>query len=115
MINTAIAKSELDKIRVIPNPYVATNVIEPKNPRVRSERGKRMLYFTHLPPRCTIRIFTTAGELVKKLEHDTSIHDGNEYWDLLTKDNIEIAYGLYLYHVDAPGIGEKLGKFAVIK
>ena len=38
-----------------------------------------------------------------------------EHWDLTTKDNFPLAYGVYLYHVDAPGIGEKLGRFAVIK
>jgi hypothetical protein len=34
---------------------------------------------------------------------------------MLTKDNLEISYGIYLYHVEAPGVGEKVGKFAVIK
>jgi hypothetical protein len=38
-----------------------------------------------------------------------------EPWDMLSKDGNEIAYGIYLYHVEAPGIGEKLGRFAVIK
>jgi hypothetical protein len=26
-----------------------------------------------------------------------------------------VASGMYIYHVDAPGIGTKIGKFAVIK
>ena len=38
-----------------------------------------------------------------------------ESWDLLSKDELEIGYGIYVYHVDAPGIGDKIGKFAVIK
>jgi hypothetical protein len=28
---------------------------------------------------------------------------------------MDIAYGIYVYHVEAPGIGEKIGRFAVIK
>jgi hypothetical protein len=36
-------------------------------------------------------------------------------WDLVSKDGMDIAYGIYVFHVDAPGIGEKIGKFAVIK
>jgi len=28
---------------------------------------------------------------------------------------MDIAYGIYLYHVDAPGVGEHIDKFAVIK
>ena len=37
--------------------------------------------------------------------------DGN----MLSKDNLSIAYGVYILHVDAPGIGSKILKFAVIK
>ena len=109
------AKSDLDKIRVVPNPYVATNIIEPKNFINRSARGYRRLYFDKLPRKCTIKIFTTAGELVKVLHHDSTIDDGKEFWDLLSKDNIEVSYGLYFYQVDAPGIGKKIGKFVIIK
>jgi hypothetical protein len=36
-------------------------------------------------------------------------------WDLRTKDNLDLAPGLYIFHVDAPGIGTHVGKFAVIK
>ena len=38
-----------------------------------------------------------------------------EPWDLLTKDNLAAAYGIYIYHVDAPDIGEFVGKFAIVK
>ncbi|MCB0281703.1 MAG: hypothetical protein KDF60_03920 [Calditrichaeota bacterium] len=110
-----LAKKNLDDIRVVPNPYVATNAIEPKNNISRTERGYRRLYFDKVPAQCTIRIYTLAGELVRTLEHDSSIDDGKVYWDLLTKDNLEVAYGLYFFHVDAPGIGKKVGKFAIIK
>jgi hypothetical protein len=34
---------------------------------------------------------------------------------MLSKDGLEIAYGLYIYHIDAVGIGEFTGKFALIK
>ena len=114
-INQELAKSSLDKICVVPNPYVAANVIEPFNPLDRSTRGFRRVYFDHLPQKCTIRIYTLAGELIRTLDHDSSIDDGKEFWDLLTRDNMEVAYGLYFFHVDAPGIGEKTGKFAIIK
>ncbi len=109
------AKKTLKDVCVVPNPYVATNVIEPSNKIARSSRGYRRLYFDHLPMECTIRIYTQAGELVKTLEHLSTIDDGKEFWDLLTKDNMETAYGLYFFHVDAPGLGEKVGKFVIIK
>jgi hypothetical protein len=41
--------------------------------------------------------------------------DGAESWDLMSKDNMNIAYGVYIYHVDAPGVGEHVGKIFIIK
>jgi hypothetical protein len=114
-IDKSKAKNQLDQIRVVPNPYVATNVIEEKNFLDRTSRGFRRIYFDKLPAVCTIRIYTMAGELVRVLEHNSTADDGQEFWNLLTKDNVEVAYGLYFFHVDAPGIGEKVGKFAIIK
>jgi hypothetical protein len=52
---------------------------------------------------------------VKTIDHFAAIDDGMEPWDLLSKDNLSMSYGVYIYHVDAPGIGEYIGKFAVIK
>ncbi|MDP4115546.1 MAG: hypothetical protein Q8903_05400, partial [Bacteroidota bacterium] len=108
------AKKDLENIKVVPNPYVATASWEAKNPYT-SGRGPRSIHFTHLPPKCTIRIFTVSGELVSTLEHNAPNNDGTEYWDLLTKDKLAVSYGVYVFHVDAPGIGEKIGKFAIIK
>lgn len=113
-INPDSAKKQLDNIKVVPNPYVASAQWEPKNP-YSSGRGPRSLHFTHLPAKCTIRIFTVNGELVDVIEHDSAINDGSAEWKMLTKDRLNISYGVYVFHVDAPGVGEKIGKFAVIK
>jgi hypothetical protein len=113
-IDNQLAKEDLENIKVVPNPYIATALWEPKNP-YNSGRGPRSLHFTHLPNKCTIRIFTVNGELVDVIEHESQFNDGTAEWDMLTKDNLSISYGVYLYHIEAPGIGEKIGKFAVIK
>jgi hypothetical protein len=34
---------------------------------------------------------------------------------LISEDGMDVAFGVYVYHVDAPGIGEHIGKFALIK
>lgn len=114
-VDNSKARRELDNISVVPNPYVVTNVIEKPDLQNRIDRGQRRLYFNHLPEDCTIRIYTLSGELVETLEHHSAIDDGKEYWDLTTKDNFPIAYGVYLYHVDAGELGEKIGRFGVIK
>ena len=114
-IDEQLASQQLDKIRAVPNPYVVSNSWEPQNPYT-SGRGPRELHFTHLPAKCTIRIFNVRGQLVREIEHDTpDIADGTEVWDMLTKDLLDISYGVYIYHVDAGELGEKTGKFAIIK
>jgi hypothetical protein len=113
-VDQQLAKTDLDKIRVVPNPYVATNTWEPVN-TYSTGRGARQLHFIHLPANCTIQIFTINGQLVNTLHHTSSIEDGTVIWNMLSKDNLEISYGIYVYHVKAEGIGEKIGKFLVLK
>jgi hypothetical protein len=108
------AKTDLNDIAVVPNPYLAAAEWEQRDP-FRTGRGERRITFIHLPAKCTIRIYTVRGYLVETIEHNSSIQDGSETWNLLTKDNQELAYGVYIFHVDAPGVGEKVGKFAIIK
>jgi len=110
----ARASQEMDRIAVVPNPYVGAASWEPPNP-YKAGRGTRLVYFVNLPALCTIRIYTVRGGLVQTLQHSSTISDGQEPWDLVTKDGMDVAYGVYIYHVDAPGIGEKVGRFAVIK
>lgn len=110
----AVAKSRLSEIAVVPNPYVGAASWEPPN-IFRSGRGERRIFFVNLPVKCTIRIYTVRGHLVMTLEHDSTLDNGQEPWNLISKDGMEISYGVYVYHVDAPGIGEKIGRFAIIK
>ena len=97
----------LNNIKVVPNPYIVRNNWEPSGDYSR-------LAFTHLPAKCTIRIYTLSGDHLRTLEHDSPDLDGNENWDLLTKNNQKIASGVYIFHVDSP-YGEKIGKFAVVR
>ncbi len=115
MLDNTVAKSKLDNIYVVPNPYVGFNELEPTNPLPGQARGERRIYFENLPSKCTIRIFTLSGDPVKKIEHDSGLAHGREYWNLLNEDGFGVAYGVYIAHIDAPGIGEKILKFALIK
>ena len=107
------AKTDMDDIAVVPNPYVGMASWEPVTNSV--GRGERRIYFVHLPASCTIRIYTIRGHLVDTIEHESSLADGQASWDLVSKDGMNVAYGVYIYHVDAPDLGEKIGRFALIK
>ncbi len=112
--DTLRAKTELSGIDVVPNPYIGTASWE-RRTLYTTGRGDRKIEFIRLPARCTVRIFTVAGQLVKTLYKDTNAADGSLAWDLISDDGMDISYGLYVYHVEAPGIGDHVGKFAVIK
>ncbi len=98
---------DLDDIKVVPNPYIVRNMWEPS-------RDYSRIAFTHLPDKCTIRIYTLSGDHLQTLEHESATFDGNENWDLLTKNSQKIAAGVYIYYVDSE-YGEKIGKFAVVR
>jgi hypothetical protein len=103
--STAKAKGKLDDIRVVPNPYFAKSTYE-------LNQFDHVIKFSNLPRKCTIRIFNLAGDLVKTIEktdQSTSIAE----WNLFNESDIPVASGFYIWHVDAPGIGSKYGKFAV--
>ncbi len=107
--------SSMDKIKVVPNPYVATNSMEEAvvNPFLNQPRK---LMFTNVPARCTIKIFTVSGFLVDEIKVRNNPETGFVHWDLLTSEGLEIAAGIYIYYVKAEETGDtKLGKFAVVK
>jgi hypothetical protein len=110
--DAAQATNALDQIRVVPNPYVGYSDVE--LPGVSSiRRGENRLQFRNLPPKCTIRIYSLVGELVDTIVKD----DSNSYadWRILSYEGQRLAYGVYIYHVDVPGVGEKIGRLALIK
>ena len=70
--------------------------------------------FYGLPAKCTIRIFTYAGQLVETLQHETADSYSNE-WFQTTRNGQEIASGIYFYVVTTPEGDTAKGKFVVIK
>jgi hypothetical protein len=112
-IDQTLAKQTLSNIKVVPNPYVVTSVWEQRNPYTTAR--DEQIQFIHLPQRCTIRIYSVDGSLVHTLEHQSTMRDGAETWDLKSRERMNVSYGVYIYHVDAPGIGEHIGKIFLIK
>ncbi len=100
--NTRIALNALQLINVTPNPYYGFSAYE-------NNQADNQIKISNLPPKCTIKIYTLNGTLVREFNKDeqrTSIN-----WDLKNQVGIPIASGAYLIHVDAPNIGEKIVKW----
>ncbi|MDH3268575.1 MAG: hypothetical protein OEM46_06940, partial [Ignavibacteria bacterium] len=114
-INKDKAQDQLSKIKVVPNPYVVTHAGEQRLLSTQtSGRGEREVRFTYVPPGSKISIFTVRGELVRTL-YAQDLYVGDVYWNLRSEENIEVAYGVYVYVIDAPDIGTTMGKLALIK
>lgn len=104
----------MDDIAVVPNPYIASSLFDsPPQPNALGTFSGKRVIFINLPSECTIRIYTITGELVKKISH--AAQSGNEPWDLLNYDGLKVASGTYIYHIEAPGFGEKIGRIYIIK
>jgi hypothetical protein len=106
---------DLGRVKVVPNPYIVTNSMEPAV-RNNALNQRRKLMFLNVPAECTIKIFTMSGYLINTIEVQNSQDNGIVEWDLLTKEDLEIAAGVYIYHLQSHKTNkEKIGKFAVIK
>ncbi len=98
---------------VVPNPYLGAASFEPARFAV-SGRGERRVEFRAVPPNGVVRIYTVRGDLVQTLRQDGGT-SSMVPWDLRTKDNLDVAPGLYVYEVEATGAKPFIGKFAVVK
>ena len=101
----ALAREEVQKINVFPNPYLGGQVEE-------RHALEQFVRFTHLPQHATIRIYSLLGDLVRILEHNGS--EPYEEWDLRNNSSILVGSGIYLVHVDCGSLGEKILKLAIV-
>jgi hypothetical protein len=108
-------QSTLDNVKVVPNPYIVSNRFE-QNSVYTGGNFEHRLQFIHLPQKCIIRIFNLRGYLIDTIEHESAIDNGSTFWDLRSAGSDKIvAFGVYIYHIDAQNIGERIGRFAIIR
>lgn len=98
----SIAESALDNIRVVPNPYYGSSEYE-------DSQLDNIVKITNLPQECEISIFMSNGTKIRTINKDTDLTFIE--WDLKNDYDVPIASGIYLIHIDAPGIGEKVVKW----
>lgn len=110
----------LANINVVPNPYLAYSEYE-------ATSFDNTVKITNLPARCVVTIYSLDGRFIRQ-------YNRNEFgkpnspprtlppvavnqivpdieWNLKNFAGIPIASGVYLIHIDAPGIGERVIKW----
>lgn len=106
--DASLAKTDVEKINVFPNPYYGYQYreIAPNN---------KYVTFSHLPANATIRIFDISGVLVKTINHIPS-KGQFDTWNLQNDNNYPVASGIYVVYIDMPDLGTtKVLKLAVIQ
>lgn len=92
----------LKDVNIVPNPYYGTSGYE-------SGQVDNRVKITNLPRECTISIYTVNGNLIRQVKKDNDISYFE--WDLKNNYGIPIASGIYVLHIDAGEIGEKVLKW----
>ena len=95
----------LDKIKAVPNPYYLSSTYD-------NNLNNRRMKFTNLPAKCSITIYNLAGSFVTRIEKNDA-NTSETTWDLNNDANVPVASGIYIYVVEAPGFGQKIGKMAI--
>jgi len=96
----------LGKIYVVPNPFSVTSGFQ-------GFGQEGAVGFYGLPAKCTIRIYSYAGQLVETIEHDEPVF--STAWFQVTRNRQDIASGVYLYVVTTPDGDQSTGKFIIAK
>ncbi len=102
------AKSDVGRINVFPNPYYGVNTEE-------INKYNRFVTFSHLPQEAIIRIYNLAGVQVREIRKNSATQF--ERWDLANESGLPVGSGLYIAHIEMPGLGgaTKILKLAIVQ
>jgi hypothetical protein len=110
-------------VAVVPNPYRGDIAYQSYNPPWEKPGGSRnqwmeqdrRIQFINLPARCEVTIFTLAGDIVDRLEHNDP-EKGYVDWNLTSNIGQAVSSGIYLFTCEDKANGKvQVGKFVIIK
>ncbi len=118
-INTETDIAEaLKAIKAVPNPYLGYAAYE-------TSQFSNIVKITNLPANCTVTIYSLDGRFIRQYKRNETgaLVNGNNRgiarqqispaleWDLKNNKGIPVSSGVYLIHIDAPGLGERIIKW----
>jgi len=116
--------ANLDNVKVVPNPYVGSTRWDNPRPGDNSPWQHR-LQFINIPGDATVKIFTLDLDFVAEVKAGESARISTDFpaapnygvaeWNLITRNNQEAAPGIYIFVVESPSAGEKVGKFVIVR
>jgi len=108
-------------VYVYPNPYRVDDNYDVRfegwdRPDLPKEYNRK-LNFGNLPHRCTIRIYSLDGDLIREILHDKQVGDpmsSYESWDMISRNTQYVVGGIYYFSVESE-FGIQVGKFVIIR
>lgn len=100
-------RRSLDAVNVVPNPFY-------RNSGLPKAGLENRIQFVNLSTRCTIRIFTLRGDLVKTIHHDDP-NSGVAFWNQVSDNGQLVKSGLYFFTIENEFGDIKRGKLAIIR
>ena len=97
-----VLEEMLEEISVVPNPYYAYSQYE-------TNKLDNRVKIVNLPEVCTVRIYSMGGTLIRTYEKASPLTFVD--WDLKNEANVPIAGGVYIIHIDVPGVGQAIRKW----
>jgi hypothetical protein len=108
-LNNDQVNAALDSVKVVPNPYYGYSQYE-------TSQFSNVVKITNLPAKCTVTIYSLDGKFIRQYQRNEQYSPYNQIapdleWDLKNRKGIQVASGVYLIHVNAPGMGERTIKW----
>jgi hypothetical protein len=98
------------KVVVKPNPYKKKALFD--NATLSYDHK---LTFMNLPGKAKITILDVSGQIIDRIDFaSTDPNNGSTFWDMFSKDGVEVASGLYIYVVEYDG-GKQVGYFSIMR
>lgn len=116
------ALDDVKNVYVYPNPYrndagYRVQGYEGLGREDWSRDRVRKVTFANLPPKCTIRIFSLDGDLIREIKHDFDPSDPNSSyheWDLVSRNIQMVVSGLYYWVVEDDRGRTQIGKLVIL-
>ncbi|MEM9885755.1 MAG: hypothetical protein AAF849_07680 [Bacteroidota bacterium] len=119
-VTPATADPALDMINVVPNPYYGYSAYE-------TSQFSKIVKISNLPAECVVSIYSLDGKFIRQYNrNETGIEPGPRSsnraiqrkqivpdleWDLENSKGVPVASGVYLIHIDAGELGERVIKW----
>jgi len=110
--SVADQNKSVERVWVVPNPYHGSASWD-------GSEGPR-IQFVNLPAKCKVSIYTTAGDLIREVQHpDPAYFNYGNYggalsWNLKNQEGKEVAPGVYVFLVEGSDGETYKGHFVII-